>query len=292
MKTDLTTFGSYAQSQAKNLKAVEQAKLKDAAKLASSKLPTTNPDYKLDLSSTAQAPTAPAVSLPSLPTPPVPSPSLPSAKPLEMKPEKLVEDAGKDKAKEEATKKLEEAKAVEAKVGTLKKPAIIFIKGLDVFSSPSKSESGYAGVGRIAESVKGSRIYGWNQKDEIIKEINKIEKSQKVILVGHSFGGDTAVEIANELDSLEHKFRPVDLLVTIDAIGFNNDIIPQNVKKHLNVFGENDSFLNDGPHVARRNEKTQVQNILSPLDHTELDDDKEIQFELVTLIQETLGSVS
>ena len=297
MKTDLTTFGSYAQGQAKNLKAVEQAKLKDAAKLAqASKLPSSSPDYKLDLSSTASSPSAPAVDLPSLPTPPVPSPSLPSVKPLELKPEKLVEEAGKDKAKdqvkEEAAKKLEEAKAVEAKAGTLKKPAIIFIKGLDVFSSPSKSESGYAGVGRIAESVKGSRIYGWNQKDEILKEINKIEKSQKVILVGHSFGGDTAVEIANTLDSLEHKFRPVDLLVTIDAIGFNNDIIPQNVKKHLNVFGENDFFLNDGPHVARRNEKTHVQNILSPLDHTELDDDKEIQFELVTLIQDTLGSVS
>ena len=109
-----------------------------------------------------------------------------------------------------------------------------------------------------------------------------------MIIVGHSFGGDTALEVAEELDSLEHGFRKVDLLVMIDAVGADNDIVPQNVKNHLNVFGENNFLLNDGPHVARRHEMTSVKNILSPRDHTELDDDKEIQFEVVNLIQETL----
>ena len=40
--------------------------------------------------------------------------------------------------------------------------------------------------------------------------------------------------------------------------------------------------------MARRHEMTSVKNILSPRDHTELDDDKEIQFEVVNLIKETL----
>jgi hypothetical protein len=75
----------------------------------------------------------------------------------------------------------------------------------------------------------------------------------------------------------------------IDAVGADNDIVPQNVKNHLNVFGESNFLLNDGPHVARRNEMTKVKNILSPHDHTELDDDKEIQFEVVNLIKETLS---
>ncbi len=184
---------------------------------------------------------------------------------------------------------MKEIKKVEEREGTLKKPAIIFIKGLDILSSPSKSESGYAGVGRLAESVKGSRIYGWDQKDEIIKEIKKVALNQPVVLVGHSFGGDTAVEIADALDSLEHGFRPVDLLVTMDSVGFKNDVIPQNVRKHLNIFGETSLFLNDGPHVARRHEMTDVKNILSPLDHMDLDDDKGNQYEIVKLIQETLG---
>lgn len=289
MKADLTTLGSYAQSQAKKLGPKEKAKLKD---MASGLLPdglkdkkvTSGPDYKLDLSSKA-----PSLEAPSLPTPSLPSaPSLPDLP----KPKLEAKDPVPEEVKKEIKKEVVETKKVEEKEGTLKKPVIIFIKGLDVFSSPSKSETGYAGVGRIAESIKGSRIYGWNQKDEIIKEIKKVELKQPVVLVGHSLGGDTAVEVANELDSLKHKFRTVDLLVTMDAVGFGNDIIPQNVKRHLNIFGEKDSFLNDGPHVARRNEKTIVQNILSPLDHTDLDDDKEVQFEMVNLIQETLNGVS
>jgi len=197
------------------------------------------------------------------------------------------------KPKEPEIKKPEIKKPQEidlpVKEGSVKKPAILFVKGLDVFSSPSNSERGYAGVGKIADSVEGSKTFNWNDHDDIIKEIKKVHKDQPVILVGHSFGGDTALEVAEELDSLEHGFRKVDLLVMIDAVGADNDIVPQNVKNHLNVFGESSFLLNDGPHVARRNELTKVKNILSPYDHTELDDDKEIQFEVVNLIKETLA---
>lgn len=291
MKTDLTTTGSFAQSKALQGKTLAG---KDVPKPLLGKLPKeSSPDYKLDLSSASKTPSTTAsasasTSLPGMPS--VPSPSLPSL-PDAPKPDlsaDLAKDKIKDTAKEEAQKKVEEIKKSEVKEGSVKRPAIIFVKGLDVFSSPSKSEGGYAGVGRLAESVEGSRIYGWDQKDEIIEEIKKVHADYPVILVGHSLGGDTALEIADELDSIEGGFRSIDLLVTMDAIGFSHDIVPQNVKNHLNVFGENSWFLNDGPHVARREEKTTVRNILSPHDHTDIDDDREIQFELVSLIQKTL----
>lgn len=283
MKTDLTTPGSYSQT-----KALQKADPKSvAAKPLIGKIPeTSSPDYKVELSSKAPAtPPAPAMSLPSvsIPTPSLSTPSIP-----DLPAPDIAKDIAKDKIKEEAEKKVEEVKQPEIKNGSVKKPAIFFLKGLDLFSSPLKSEGGYAGVGRIAENIEGSRIYGWDQKDEVIKEIKKIHPDYPVILVGHSLGGDTAVEIADELDSLKENFRSVDLLVTIDAIGFSHDIIPQNVKNHLNIFGENSLFLKDGPHVARREEKTNVRNILSPLDHTDIDDDKEVQYEIVNLIQETL----
>ncbi len=285
MKTDLTTLGSYAQTQARKMGPKEPLKTKEALAGASDKLlPKNNPDYKIDLSS--KAPSSSGPTLPSLPS----VPSLPSTPSLpDPKPELKASDFVKEEVKAEAKETVKEVAKVEDKEGTVKKPAIIFIKGLDVLSSPSKSESGYAGVGRLADSVKGSRIYGWDQQDEIIKEIKKVALNQPIILVGHSFGGDSAVEIANKLDSLEHSFRPVDLLITMDSVGFNNDIIPQNVRKHLNIFGEKSLLLNDGPHVARRHEMTDVKNILSPLEHTDLDDDKENQYEIVKLIQETLG---
>lgn len=281
MKTDLSNLSTYS----KNLGQVPSKNGKGSAvagqKLGEKLLKSPEKDYRVELSGNK-----PSASLPDIPAPPTPSlPSLPETPSL-AKPEgtKEIKEAVKEVAKEKV--KIEKK---ETKEGTLKKPLIVFIKGMDVFSSPLKSESGYAGVGRMAEAVDGARIYGHDQKNEIIDEIKKTHKDYPVILVGHSFGGDTAVEIADALDSLEHNFRKVNLLVTIDAVGLGNDIIPQNVKEHLNIFGENDFFLNDGPHVARRHEMTNVKNILSPLDHTDIDDDKEVQFEIMSLIQETLS---
>ena len=276
VKTDLTTYGSLMQSNSKQASAAGAASRLDKKIIGdpTALLKKPSPDYQVDLS-----PGAKPANLGSLPTPPLPSvsaPSLPS--PSSNKPE----------VKLDKKPDIPEIKK-EVKAGSLKKPLVVFIKGLDFFSSPSKSERGYAGVGKMAEAIEGARIYGWDQKDEIIEEVVKTHPDYPVIFVGHSLGGDTAVEIADELDSLEHKFRKVDLLVTIDSVGFKNDIIPQNVKTHFNVFGENDYFFNDDPHVARRSEKTSVTNILSPLDHTDLDDDKEVQFEIVSLIQKSLN---
>jgi len=294
VKTELLVAGSYAQSKSPKAQALGQKNLngKVLPELQSSK----NPDYKLDLSPSSKVSESsstatllkdiPTLSLPSVSVSTPSSPDLPKP---DLKPSEA-QDKLKDVAKDEATKKVEEvAKTEEVKKGSVKKPAIFFIKGLDLFSSPSKSEGGYAGVGRIAENIDGSRIYGWDQKKEMINEIQKIHKDYPVVLVGHSLGGDTAIEIAEELDSLKEGFRKVDLLVTIDAIGFSHDIIPQNVKKHLNIFGESSFFLKDGPHVARREEKTEVRNILSPLEHTEIDDHKEVQFEIVEAINKTIG---
>jgi hypothetical protein len=279
-------MGGYVQSKARRIgppgDGTAAAKA-DPKKLLAGK-DALSPDYKLDLSSKPAAEAAsssPTLTLPSLPS--VPTPPAPSAPKVDLP------DIPKEAAKETATKEIKAAVVEKVKDGSVKKPAIIFIKGLDIFSSPSKSERGYAGVGKIADSIEGSKVFSWSEQDKIIDEVRKTHRDYPVILVGHSLGGDTAIEVAEELDSLEHMFRTIDLLVTMDAIGFDHDIIPQNVKQHLNVFGEKNIFLNDGPHVARREDKTTVRNILSPEDHIDIDDSKEIQFEVVGLIQKTLG---
>jgi hypothetical protein len=247
-------------------------------------------DYKVDLSEAAKNPVSPpssnVASIPSVAMPSTPSlpdlPGLPDAEP--------VKEVAKEIAKDEALEKAKAAAKLENKIkfASVRKPAIVFVTGLQAMFSPSKSEGSYAGVGRMAEAVEGSRLYNWDQKDEIIEHIKKTHPDFPIILVGHSLGGDTVKEIADELDSLEHNFRSVDLLVTLDAVGFNNDIIPQNVKEHLNVFAETNVLLNDGPHVARRHDKTSVKNILSPLDHTDLDDAKDIQYEIVQAIEKSI----
>jgi len=276
VKTDITTYGSLLQSQNRAKQAAGAAASKSDPQVIDPKLLTgnkPNPDYKVELSKPAVGGEAPSLPLPSVSVPDLPK--LPESRPE--RPEIKKPDIDVEKLKPEV------------KEGSIKKPAIVFVKGLDIFSSPSTSEGGYAGVGKMADAVEGSRMYGWDQHDEIVDHLKKFHKDQPVILVGHSFGGDTAHEVADTLDSLEHGFRKVDILITIDSVGAGHDVIAQNVKNHLNVFGENNFFLNDGPHVARRHEMTNVKNILSPLDHTDLDDNKEIQFEIVNLINETLS---
>jgi hypothetical protein len=173
------------------------------------------------------------------------------------------------------------------KKGNIARPAIFFIKG---FESVSLSTE-YDGLTEIAESIKGSRVYSWDQKEEILEQVKKRRLDQPIILVGHSLGGDAAVEIANELDTLENGFRKIDLIATIDSVGRHNDVIPQNVKTNLNFFGDNTSFLNDGPNVARNNKLTEVVNDLRLESHTELDNSKEVQFKIVNKISEILSMV-
>lgn len=295
MKTDLTPSGNPY-----NLKTAAPTKNGKALLPAGEKVPggfrPDGKDYRVDLSEAAKTPaSAPSSNISTLTSPPLPStPSTPSIElpKFESSPKEIAKAEIKSEAKDEAVKKAKEAVKAEEKItkkGSIKKPAIVFVTGWQMMFSPSKSEGSYAGLERMAETVEGARLYGWDQKDEILKHIENTHPDQPVVLVGHSLGGDTAVEVANQLDSLESKFRKVDLLVTLDALGFNNDIIPQNVKEHLNVFGESSWFLNDGPHVARRHEMTEVKNILSPLDHTELDDAKDIQYEIVSAIEKSVG---
>lgn len=165
-----------------------------------------------------------------------------------------------------------------------KAPGIFFIKGFESISISTD----YSGLDKMADNIQGARLYSWDQKESIINEIKKRDLSAPIVLIGHSLGGDTAVEIANELNSIDNNFRRVDLLVTLDSVGKNNDIVPQNVKNNLNFFGENSWFFNDGPNVARNNELTNVVNELRSEGHTELDNNNDIQFKILTAMQDIL----
>ncbi len=156
------------------------------------------------------------------------------------------------------------------------KPAIFFIGGFNFFSASTND-----GMKDMAEHVRGARFYNWDQKSDMVKEIAKRPAHQPVILVGHSLGGDTAVEIAQELNSLEHNFKKVNLLVTLDSFGLKNDIIPQNVEKNMNFIGHESMFLNDGPNIARDASQTVVLNELRNEEHTELDDSEQIQYKIL-----------
>ena len=197
--------------------------------------------------------------------------------------EKNLNEATKDKSKSVDPSAL--AQKIHAKkFGKLEKPGIFFVSGFDWFGA-SSVKGNYDGIRDMAEAVEGARHYAWDQQKEIIAEIKKRAPEQPIILVGHSFGGDAVVEIAQELNTIENGFRGIDLMVTLDAVGLDNDIVPQNVKKNLNFLAQGNRFINDGPNIAANYERSDVTNYLRHEDHAELDDATDIQIEILEAIQ-------
>ena len=165
------------------------------------------------------------------------------------------------------------------------KPGIFFVSGLSLLSS-----SGEDGLAAMAKAVKGGEHFSWDEEDKVVEEILKRPKEQPIVLIGHSLGGDSVVRVANRLNSLEHGFRKVSLLATLDSVGFDNDIIPSNVKKNLNFISDQDYFFNDGPNIARDNKKSEVINFLRSETHREIDNQDEVQAEIISHIDEVISS--
>jgi hypothetical protein len=183
-------------------------------------------------------------------------------------------------------KKLQEkiSDSLPPKLSFIKKPALIFIEGFSAFGISDGD-----GIKDMADNLPGAKRFSWDEQDKIIDEIKKHAPDQPVVLVGHSFGGDSAVEISNTLNTVKNGFRGIDLLVSIDSVGMNNTIIPMNVKRNLNFIGEGGiPFLHGNPDVARNTDYTEVVNELRPEAHSKMDDSEEVQFKIFESINDVL----
>lgn len=170
----------------------------------------------------------------------------------------------------------------------IKKPAVIFIEGFSAFGISNGD-----GIKDMAENYPGAKIFSWDQKPEILGEIKKHSLDQPLVLVGHSFGGDTAVEVANELNSAKNSFRNIDMLISLDSVGFKNNIMPINVKRNLNFFQEGViPFLHGSPNIARNTDHTDVVNELRSELHSRIEDSEDVQFKIFETINETVGATS
>ncbi|MDD4973913.1 MAG: hypothetical protein PHY93_06160 [Bacteriovorax sp.] len=171
------------------------------------------------------------------------------------------------------------------KLSFIKKPALIFIEGFSAFGISNGD-----GIKDMADNLPGAKRFSWDEQDKIVDEIKKHAPDQPVVLVGHSFGGDSAVEIANTLNSVKNGFRGIDLLVSIDSVGMNNTIIPMNVKRNLNFIGEGVvPFLHGTPDIARNTDYTEIVNELRSELHSKMDDSKEVQFKIFESINDVLA---
>lgn len=242
------------------IKAVETPNISEASKIKNEKQPTDT----LNTESVASTATSVAKAL-------VKAPVLPIVVPSETKDLKKLENKVSDKPI--------------PKLSFIKKPAVIFIEGFSAFGISNGD-----GIKDMADNLPGAKRFSWDEQDKIIEEIKKHAPDQPVVLVGHSFGGDSAVEIANTLNSVKNGFRNIDLLVSIDSVGMNHSIIPMNVKRNLNFFGEGVvPFLHGDPNVARNTDYTEVTNELSSELHSKMEDSQEVQFKIFESINDVLS---
>lgn len=252
-------------------------------------LPGPGPDYKLNISDKskmlkkdlemAQSDSSVTTSSGSMAIPDIPTPS-------------VVSDAKEvldviDKV-EDTKKAVEQVKKItKNEKQTIKKPALFFVGGLNLLGDLGNVLF-EDGMKSMSNSMDKSKYYAWDQKDEMVEEILKRTNDQKVILVGHGMGADTVVEVAQELNTLDNKFRSIDLLVTLNSKGLNNDFIPQNVVKNLNYLTADNGFTDDGPNIALSYERTEVKNFLRPESHNSLDDSTDIQIQIIDEINKLI----
>jgi RHS repeat-associated protein len=101
--------------------------------------------------------------------------------------------------------------------------------------------------------------------ETIVSDIIANRQDEPVNIVGHSWGGDTAKEVAK---ALKEKGIQVNYLGTLDAQpkGVANDVIPDNVVRNKNFYQE--GFLPGSPTSAQDPSKTKIENVLRPEGHT------------------------
>lgn len=215
----------------------------------------------------------------------------------DQKPEVEIKKETVKKPKEDAvvelsdkSKELQKTLEVASKKMKLQdKPGIYFVSGFDWWGAGS-IKGNYDGIKDMAATVKGAKHYSWADQDNIFEDIKKMKPDKPLVLVGHSFGGDGVFEIAQRLNTLENGFRKVDLMVTLDSVGLDNDKVPQNVKKNINYIASGPyEFLNDSPNIALDYNRTKVENYLRTEAHAELDDLVDIQMNILEEIDKALA---
>ncbi|MCZ8226057.1 MAG: DUF2974 domain-containing protein [Microcystis sp. LE19-84.1B] len=144
-------------------------------------------------------------------------------------------------------------------------------------------------------------IFAWNEKKDAINYLSnlRLNNNDKLIVIGHSYGGDTAILLAKEL---KKRNRRVDLLVQVDSVGSSDDVLPSNVAKGINYYQADDNPISLGRFKVQqevinstnldvnsvfRNEL--ISNNSYPLNHGSIDDSNVIH---QAIIQQVLNTIA
>lgn len=137
----------------------------------------------------------------------------------------------------------------------------------------------------LGPHVEVPPTYSWAAYDAITNDINgKVPLGTKVVIIGHSMGGNSATWIASGVK------RSVDLLVAYDPTIWSSVYqIKSNVKKAIGIHG-NDfwSFVGKAYLSLAPGSKTQLTTIETNDPHVYIDDDNALHAKTIAAVKELL----
>ncbi len=109
-----------------------------------------------------------------------------------------------------------------------------------IFSKGERSPTGMRQLDeylerRFAEhpqAVVHTQNFDYDEVSEAVEYLQSAEKVDKLIVVGHSYGGRATYEFAQQL-SADQK---IDLQISVDAVGWGNPETPNNVEQTVNFY--------------------------------------------------------
>ena len=84
---------------------------------------------------------------------------------------------------------------------------------------------------RSAGRSFSSRVFAHNEKADALSFIKAFSDMGCLVLIGHSWGGDEAIELASDSE-----IPAVDLLIQLDSVGRGDEVLPSSVGRGLNYY--------------------------------------------------------
>ena len=154
--------------------------------------------------------------------------------------------------------------------------------GMDTLSSTLTSRFGTA----HPTTTFSSRVFRHFEQQQAFNYINSFNDICCLVLVGHSLGGDSVIELANDFLLPRH----VDLTVQIDSVGIGDDVLPTNVGTGFNYFQISTGlFEPQGELVVLGATNINVETLFSDptITHTSIDDDSRLHNAIFLNIEAT-----
>ena len=131
---------------------------------------------------------------------------------------------------------------------------------------------------RLLQEGVIARRFGHSQQRSAVNFLRSHADSADIVLIGHSFGADSTIEVAERLRA---QGLTVSRLVQIDTVGVGDDLLPANVESGLNFFQTTGFFFERGEPSVGGSTNVNAEILLgvdpADLSHTDIDNIQEIQ---------------